>query len=139
MNLLFDHDQAVADWVSKQANEKPFVQPYTAIGIITPEGRLTGGFVFTSFNGHNIEISLAGKSVASRGAMRGVLHYVFEQLKCSRMQMHTRRNHKRVCKQLVKLGMKFEGIARRFYGKHDAACYALTTDDLEGFKMRWKI
>lgn len=138
-NLLFGHDQTVADWVAQQASVPPFHAPYDAIGILDAQGTLVGGFVFNGFNGHSIEMSLAGRGVASRGAMAAVLSYVFDQLKCSRMQMHTRRRHKRVCRQLVKLGMKYEGIARRFYGRDDAACYALTVDDLEAFKTRWRL
>lgn len=138
-NLLFGHDQTVADWIAKQANGKPFHQPFDAFGLVDATGRLVGGFIFTGFNGHSIELSLAGKAVASRGGMAAVLQYVFVQLGCTRMQMHTRRHHKRVLRQLNKLGMKYEGIARRFYGRDDAVCYALTTDDLDEFKRRWRL
>jgi RimJ/RimL family protein N-acetyltransferase len=139
-NLLFGHDQAVAEWVARQAGQKPFSAPFNAFGIVDDNGRLTGGFVFTGFNGHNIELSLAGRTVATRGAMAAVLSYVFAQLGCSRMQMHTRcKGAKRVRRQIAKLGMKYEGVARRFYGREDAACYALTIDDLADFKSRWRL
>lgn len=138
MDLLFDHDQTVADWVAGQTNSIPFVSPYTALGLVSA-GRLVGGFVFTGFNGHNVELSLAGRAVIAPKAIRALLHYVFEQLKCSRMQVHTHRRQKRVCRLLHRSGFKYEGIARRFYGRDDAACYALTVDDLPDFKTRWKL
>jgi hypothetical protein len=138
--LLFGHDEVVAEWVAKQARGKPFVQPFTAFGLVDGAGRLTGGFVFTSYNGHNIEMSAAGSATVCRSSIAAVVHYVFTQLGCSRVQMHTRcHGAKRVRRQLAKLGMKYEGIARRFYGRDDAACYALTIDDLAQFKARWRL
>lgn len=137
-SLLFGHDETVAEWVAKQAGARSFVQPFTAFGLVH-DGHLVGGFVFTGFNGHNIELSIAGKQSVSRSAIRALLNYVFEQLKCSRLQVHTRRKHKRVCRLLHRSGFKYEGVARRYYGRDDAACYALTADDLPDFKTRWKL
>ncbi len=137
--ILLGHDQAVAKWVGKLTG-KPFHAPYTAIGIVDKDGRLTGGYVFTGFNGDGVELSLAGGGVVNRDGWRVVLDYVFNQLKCSRLQMHTSMKNKTVKRNLSKLFPKgFEGIARRFYGKHDAVCFALTNDDLSDFRARWRL
>ena len=138
--ILLGHSQAVADWVSRSTG-KPFHPPFEAIGIIDREGTLTGGFVFTGFNGDSVELSLAGRGVASRDGWRVVLDYVFNQLGCSRMQMHTNRRNKKVKKNLHDIfGEKcFEGIAKRFYGKDDAVVFALTTDDISAFRSRWRL
>lgn len=140
MNLIFGHDQSVADWVGRNLG-KPFHPPYTAIGVLNESGTLTGGFVFTGYNETSVELSLCGRGIATRGAWAGVLYYVFEQLKCSRLQMHTRVSNKRVCKQLGKFlpRRSYEGISRRFYGQEDAVLYALTIDDLPKFREKWKI
>lgn len=139
--LLFGHDEAIADWVSRQAKGKPFTQPYTAFGFVDREGRLTGGFVFTGYNGDSIEMSAAGRAVTTREAWRALLNYVFEQLNCSRLQMHTRRSNKRAKKHLApeRTGFVFEGISRRLYGREDGIRFSLTIDDLPAFKKRWKI
>lgn len=137
--ILLGHDQTVADWVGMKAG-KPFHPPFTAIGIIDSEGTLTGGFVFTGYNGDGVELSLAGRGVASRDGWRVVLDYVFNQLKCVRMQMHTSRRNKVVCRNLHELFPKgFEGIAKKFYGRDDGVCFALTTDDLGAFRARWRL
>lgn len=137
--ILLGHSQAVADWVAR-INGKAFHPPFEGIGIIDREGTLTGGYVFTGFNGDGVELSLAGRGVVSRAGWRVVLDYVFNQLGCSRMQMHTSRRNKRVCKNLHELFPKgFEGIAKRFYGKDDGVVFALTKDDLGAFKARWRL
>lgn len=137
--ILLGHDQTVADWVGKITG-KPFHAPFTTIGIIDSEGTLTGGYVFTGYNGDGVELSLAGRGVVSRDGWRSVLDYVFGQLGCVRMQMHTSRRNKRVCKNLHELFPKgFEGIAKKFYGKDDGVCFALTTGDLASFRARWKL
>lgn len=137
--ILLGHSQAVGDWVAR-INGKAFHPPFEAIGIIDSDGTLTGGYVFTGFNGDGVELSLAGRGVVSRAGWRVVLDYVFNQLGCSRMQMHTSRRNKRVCKNLHELFPKgFEGIAKRFYGKDDGVVFALTKDDLGAFKARWRL
>jgi RimJ/RimL family protein N-acetyltransferase len=77
--------------------------------------------------------------VVYRACWRPVLDYIFTTLGCSRLQSHTRRSNKRVLRQLKSLGFNYEGVARRYYGREDAICYALTTDDLAQFREKWKL
>lgn len=139
-SLLFGQDELVADWV-KSITGKQFHAPFTTIGLVGADGDFSGAFVFTGYNGDGIEVSVAGRAIVSRDAWRSVLNYVFDQLKCSRLQMHTRRSNKRVCRQLSAAFPKrcFEGISRRFYGREDAICYGLTVDDLPAFKAKWRL
>lgn len=137
--LLIGHDDLVAGWV-KEITGKVFHPPFSTIGIVGPDGDFSGAFVFTGYNGDGIEMSLAGRGVVSRDAWRAVLAYVFDQLKCSRLQMHTSRRNRKVRKNLAELFPKgFEGIARRFYGRDDAVCFALTVDDLPAFRQKWRL
>ncbi len=142
MNLLFGHDAVVAEWVAKQANSKPPVAPYTAFGFVDGQGTLTGGCVFTGYNGDTVELSLAGRSAATRSGWAAIVSYVFDQLGCKRLQMHTSRRNKRVKKMLTPqrgLGFKFEGVADCYFGKDDGMVYSLTAKTLPAFRERWKI
>ncbi len=134
--IVIGQSEAVAAWVAR-ASGKPFHPPFEAIGIAGADGALTGGFVFTGFNGDGIEVSVAGRGIASRSAWRAACAYAFDQLGCVRMQMHTRRSNKLVCRILPRFGMKHEGIARRFYGNEDGVVFSLTADDLAAFRARW--
>lgn len=136
--MLFGHDETVAGWVSSKVN-KDFQKPFTSIGVLNSDGRLIGGFVFNDFTGSSIEMSIAGKGVFSRGIWRGVINYVFGQLKCSRLQMHTNENNKQVKKLAPRLGFTFEGKSRNFYGKDGACVYSLVKADLDAFQSRWRL
>ncbi len=136
--IVLGYDDAVAGWVARLGG-KPFHKPFHAIGVTDAQGGLTGGFVFTGFNGDGIEVSVAGRGIASRGAWRAACSYVFDQLGCARMQMHTRRSNKTVRRILPRFGMTFEGVARRFYGDEDGLVFSLTADDLAAFRARWRL
>jgi RimJ/RimL family protein N-acetyltransferase len=135
--ILLGHDETVANWVASFTG-KPFHAPYTAFGTIH-EGRITGGFVFTGFNGTSIELSLAGHGVTHRGLWRAILHYVFDQLKADRIQIHTATSNMTVRKLAPRLGFAFEGKSRRYYGREDAFVYSLVRDDLPSFRQRWRL
>ena len=133
--ILYAYDREVADYVG-QANGKPFKIVDATIGVVSG-GRLIGGFVFTGHNGDGIELSLAGRGCITREAWRAVTRYVFDQLGCARLQVHTRRSNKAIKTTAPKGGFRFEGVARRFYGDEDGLCYSLTRDDLQAFRQRW--
>lgn len=136
--LLFGHDETVAEWIAQQPFGDRFTQPYTAIGVVS-DGRLIGGFAFTFKTKYSVSLSLAGKGVASRGAWRGVLDYVFRQMGCTRLECRTSVKNKIVKKSLPRLGLRFEGKARRLFGEHDGLCFSLTVDDLADFRKKWRL
>ncbi len=136
--ILLGQNELVASWV-QQFSGKPFCKPYETIGVVNADGALTGGFVFTGYNIDGIEVSVAGKGIASRAAWAAACRYVFDQLGCKRLAMHTRDSNKIVKKILPRFGMKFEGRARKFYGDEDGCTYSLTTDDLAAFRARWRL
>lgn len=138
--LLFGQDELVEEWV-QGITGKAFTPPFTTIGVVGSDGDFSGAFVFTGYNGDGVELSLAGRGVVTREAWRAVLHYVFEQLKCVRLQMHTSVRNKVVCRNLARLfpRQSFEGISRRFYGREDAVCYSLIVNDLDTFRSKWRL
>ena len=136
--ILIGHDQVVADWVAK-AIKKQFCPPYTAIGTVDADGRLTGGAVFTNYTGDAVELSIAGGGVVNRAAWRAIAHYVFEQMGCSRLTIHTSAKNKRVRRMAPKFGFVFEGTARNLYGSVNGLCYSLVRDDISSIKQRWRL
>lgn len=136
--LLFGHDQTVADWVATKIGKK-FYPPFAAFGAINRDGLLSGGAVFTNYTGDAVEMSIAGSATINRGFLASIVAYVFDQLGCSRLSVHTNKKNKVIRKIAPKIGFKFEGTARRMYGESDGYCYSLTKDDLPKLKERWKI
>ncbi len=115
MNLVFGHDDLVAAWVSEKIGAR-ISPPYAAIGATKDGNTLCGGVVFNRWNGHNIDITLASEGCLTRGNIRGVYNYIFEQVKAGRVSAVTRRSNKRMQRMLPRFGFEFEGVSKRYYG-----------------------
>lgn len=138
MNLLLECPEAIANWVGERCGTT-FPIIYTAMGVVNEDGELIGGFVFTGYTGTSIEVSLAGRGCFQRGAWRAVFDYVFRQLGCARLQMHTAFSNRFIRNWASKGGWTFEGRARRLYGRADGLTFSITIDDLPALKKRWRL
>lgn len=135
MRLVFGCDEIVAKWVSQKLRV-PIVPPYTAIGVTRDGENLCGGAVFNDWNGSNLEVTVYGHGCVTRGNFRAVCHYAFAQLKANRLTARTARVNKRLQRSLPKLGFRYEGICRNYYGpdkRHDAIVYGLLKEQ----GMKW--
>lgn len=121
--LVFGHDQAVAHWVFRQIGMR-LAAPYRAIGIISPrmpaDHALVGGVVLNGYNGANVDITLYGPGCFSRSFCRELSMHVFERLQCTRATARTRRDNAAMKNLLPRLGFRYEGTQRRYYGSRKA-------------------
>lgn len=117
MLLVGGQDQVVADWAG-QAFGKPFLQPLSAFGITEADGLLKGAVIFNDFQGKNanIEMTYFGPGTISRGIIRALAAYAFIQNNVSRVTCKTRRDNVIARKILPRLGFKFEGVLKRYWG-----------------------
>lgn len=135
MKLVFGEDKLVADWVGINLG-LAILPPYTAIGGTVDGAELLIGAVFNNWNGSNLDITLYGPGAIRRTAIRGIYHYVFNQLGAERLTAITRRSNKLMCKKLHKLSFKYEGISERYFGptkSEDAIRFVLFPQNAE----RW--
>lgn len=83
--LIYGHDAAVAAWVVDQIPHMDMPREYAAIGVAR-DGALVAGVIYHNFlpDYRGIEISMAATSArwATRGVIRALLAYPFEQLGC---------------------------------------------------------
>lgn len=128
MMVLRNEDQIVTAYVAGQTGDQ-YSDVMRTLGILSSEGRLTGGFVLTNYTGTGIELSLAGNGCVTRFAWQAVGDTVFGELGCQRLSVTTRRTNKRVRKMAPRFGFKFEGIARRFYGSEDGLVFSLLRNE----------
>ncbi len=112
-----------------------FQQPFTAIGWVVelPNGqwRLVGGAVFNDYNGHNVEVSVYGPRALTRQSLRETLRYVFGQLKCLRLTAKTKRGNTTMRRLLPRLGFKWEGEMKQYFGPQkaeNALVYRMTSE-----------
>ena len=135
MRLIFGCDEVVAAWVAERAGFIIY-PPFVSIGATRDGQSLCAGVVFNGWNGSNIEITLASDRGMTRGAIRGVYAYVFDQIKAQRVTAHTRRSNKTMRKILPRLGFQFETVAKRFYGStkaDDAFAFVLFPENARKF------
>jgi len=87
--------------------------PFTALGL-ERDGALVGGVIFNQFEGADVHVSAAG-SCWTRGFLRAVGTYVFDQLGCLRMTFTTEQPD--VAEYAKRLGGEVEGVLRDHYGE----------------------
>lgn len=125
------------EWVASRLGLAADVfEPATAIGIVEGE-RLIAGVVYHGYRPDPgaIEASLASVSPrwCTRAVLRAIFAYPFEQLRVRRLQAVVERKDRHTRDIVMRLGFKYEGIARRFLpGAKDAAVYSM----LQG-ECRW--
>lgn len=78
------------------------------------DGEIVTGVVFNCFTGNNVEITVAG-SVWTKGLLKEVGRYVFDQMRCDRMTITT--DQQSVVSLALRMGGQVEGNMRDFYGK----------------------
>lgn len=125
--VLLGEDEIVRSWVSQKTGDH-YAEGET-LGILSTEGRLVGGFVFTNHTGASIDMSLAGKGCVTRFAWQAAGEFVFGMKRCQRLQVVTRHSNKTVRRMAPRFKMKFEGRLRRFYGDEDGLLFSLLRDE----------
>lgn len=128
MIFLRNEDAIVSAYVSGHTGDQ-YADVIRTLGVLSPEGRLVGGFVLTNYSGHGVEMSLAGKGCVARDAWDMLGTIIFGELGCQRLSVTTRRSNKKVRKLAPKFHFKFEGVSRRFYGNEDGLVFSLLRDE----------
>jgi hypothetical protein len=135
VRLVLGRDKEVSVW-AEGFFKKPlgkmsrmFTGPYTTIGVENNAGELTGALIFTNFDDHDVNMTVAGRGTCCRSVMRAACNYVFEQLGCSRLSVTTRADNYRLIDQAERLGFVREGYLRRLYGDADGVLLGLLQKD----------
>lgn len=133
MRLVLGHDALVAQWAKDKyaAGLPPYIQ---AMGIVDDEGNIRGAATLHEFNGFNVELCYWGPGTASIHIARQITAICFDGLKVLRITCRTPRGNKVLVKHLPRIGFRYEGLLRRYYGPtraHDAILFgALRSDAL---------
>lgn len=133
MRLVFGQDDLVANWVFVNLGLE-VSRPYVAIGGTKDGESLCIGVVFNNFNGSNMDISLFGPGCLTRGNIRAIYQYVFQQMGVQRLTAITRRSNKKMQRLLPRLGFKYEGNSARYFGPlkaDDAIRFVLFPEEAE--------
>lgn len=103
-----------------------------------PGARPLAAVVFHAYSPafRSIEVSMASDSLmwAKKPAISTMLNYVFNELKCERLQAVTARKGrgpKRARRFLEHLGFRFEGVGRRAFGADDAVMFSMLRENAQ--------
>src|SRR5258706_9080944 len=116
--LLVGNDEAIASWTYRKFNVHP-QSVDKALGIVDKDGKLVGGILFQNFNGCDLHLSYYGIGTVSAGICRIIARTALEFFNCGRLTVITRQKNKRLILALMKMGFRFEGVMKRFYGHDD--------------------
>ncbi len=116
LQWLSGHDDAVAGWAGQQFGVT-FMPPFAAFGVLDASGTLVGAAVWNNYiPGGNIELSYVGPGTLTRRIIEGWAVYAFMSLAVSRVTVRTKRSNKVVAGLISRLGFRFEGVQKRFFG-----------------------
>lgn len=135
MGLLLGQDEVVAQWVGDRIGTG-FFPPYTAIGICDRAERLQGGVVFHDWNGANLELTVVLDRPLQRGEIKGLRHYVFDQLQARRVTFRTLAGNFSA-RRFLDRHATFEAHLPRWFKDGDAAQYRVLCNDPQW--LRWKV
>jgi len=134
MKLLYGHNKAVADFVSKLAPhcEAGFGN-CTGIGVINNDGLLVGGMVYSGYDPIAGTIEMSGAAINKRWLTKKTLYaffeYPFEQINCQMVFMRNAATQASLHRMLRAYGFE-EFLIKRMYGREeDGHLWTLTDDD----------
>lgn len=114
--LVTGRDAEVAAWMFDKSGCRP-MQFSMAIGIADDAGELTGGFMFTGYNGSDVEVHFYGPGALKMRVFRAIFFIAVKQFNVNRMTVRTRKAS--MSRGVLKLGAVYEGMVRRLYGPTD--------------------
>lgn len=142
MRLLVGYDDAVkafvADRIPQMGGPDDF-GPSVGIGVMSSDGMLVGGVVFSNYQPTfgSIEVAFAGsrRNWLTPRLVSGILAYPFTQLNANRITCLTPKRNRQARQFLEKFGFKREGLIRRGFGNDDCVVSGLLRKEWEGHRF----
>jgi RimJ/RimL family protein N-acetyltransferase len=130
--ILAGQSEHVAAWVISRVRD-PIELPggYEAIGALDQNGQLIGGWIYTNYREHDIQICAAGSgNWLTRGNLREFFGYPFNQLGCIRITAAIAKANKLSREISERLGFRLEGTLRHGLAPNrDLLLYGMLKED----------
>lgn len=126
--MLLPGDKSIVEWVRTQLQtEGEFYDPIFAYGVHI-DGKVVAGIVYSQAFNFDCHITIASVSPqwASKEAIKGILGFPFQTLKCRRITALTDRDNHNVRNFLKRLGFMHEGTLHDARESGDAVVYGMT-------------
>lgn len=114
--LVVGNDHVVAQWAFEITNSRPMMYNM-AIGIADDNDNMCGAFMFTGYNGSDIEVHYYGPGTLKRRILKEIFIFALKVFNVNRLTVRTRKES--MSRGVKKLGAVYEGSMRRVYGPTD--------------------
>ena len=121
----------MVEWVVSRIDDFGPLTGCEGIGFAS-SGRIVAGAVYNNFRGHDIQLSFASEDPrwATKGNIRAVFHYPFEQLGCVRVTAITSKANRRARRLIEGVGFKMEGVHPKAWdGRQTAISYGIAKEN----------
>ena len=127
--LIFGWDRELARWAGDRIGVDDF-GPCVAIGV-AHRGEIVAAAVYNQYRHPNIQVTFVTSSPrwASPGAIRAILGYPFNQLRCKRITAITEATNQPARAFLCRLGFREEGYHPDSLPSGDSVTYGLLLRD----------
>jgi hypothetical protein len=115
-SLITGRDHEIAQWAFAVTNSRPMLYNM-AVGVVNNEGHLCGAFMFTGYNGSDMEVHYYGPGTLKRRILKDIFIFALKMFKVNRLTVRTRKES--MSRGVKKLGAVYEGSMRRVYGPSD--------------------
>ena len=136
MRLVWGLDRQVADFVAAQfplVVERGGFKHAKAVGLADDNDVLVGGLAVSEYRGHDAELSiyLAKYNGLTRGLIRDVFDWAFNELKVLRLTCKIAKRNKRSRRLAEGMGFRLEGTMKLGFdnGTDDQCIYGMTRHD----------
>lgn len=107
-----------------------FSEPHIGLGFLASDKRPLCALILNDFADKNCEITVVAEPGGlTRGVLRFIFTYIFDQLDLNRCTVRTRRRNKAIVKMAQRVGFTFECVAKGWYPDDDAVVYRMLKAD----------
>jgi RimJ/RimL family protein N-acetyltransferase len=100
---------------------------FTALALVSDEGYFKAGVVYNNFEHANVcgHIAIWPGARLTPSFLRAMFDYPFNQLDKERITALVARKNRKAMKFVQKLGFKYEGCLRKYFGREDMMLYGM--------------
>lgn len=116
--IIVGRYDGIVAWIKNQINAQ-CEGLYTTIGVLDENGTLLGGGMLHNWTRYDMELTYFGQETMSRRVFQKIAG-ALEEADCHRLTIRVPRGQRKTLVSLPRLGFKYEGTQRRFYGPRKA-------------------
>jgi L-amino acid N-acyltransferase YncA len=106
--------------------------------VLTNEGQLVGGMIYTNFTPFNCELSavLDDPRCCSLNVLRELFSYPFYQLNLRRVTAVVRESNEKSSKVCQRQGFRLEGVHLHWFGEDHGLIWGMLKEDCKWLRLR---